>query len=196
MGCSINLKGISETGDHTFVLSSDHSLERAQLEDTCKIIKSRMAILDIAGEAEVEDDNVIVRIKQNKQIDIEILCKRGNIQFLDKDANILLDNSKENFIQSSETKKIILNEGNQYMVCVTISPLYVNDFAKITQQNVGENLYIVIDNKLYVNPVIENEIHDGEFQINLGGDEEAAKRLSYLLTLDCLAYEFEVITQH
>ena len=77
MGCSISTKGISGTEDQTFVLSSVHSLERAQLEDICKIIKSRMAILDIAGEADVKDDNVIVRIKQNKQIDIEILCKRG-----------------------------------------------------------------------------------------------------------------------
>jgi len=44
MGCSINLKGISETGDHTFVLSSDHSLERAQLEDTCKIIGRKVCL--------------------------------------------------------------------------------------------------------------------------------------------------------
>ena len=79
MGCSISTKGISGTEDQTFVLSSVHSLERAQLEDICKIIKSRMAILDIAGEADVKDDNVIVRIKQNKQIDIEILCKRGSV---------------------------------------------------------------------------------------------------------------------
>ena len=44
------------TGQTKSKSSSFYSQEEqwAQLENTCKIIKSRMAILDVAGEAEVE----------------------------------------------------------------------------------------------------------------------------------------------
>lgn len=87
-------------------------------------------------------------------------------------------------------------EKHQYVADITISSLCIDDFSKITLQNVGKRLYIVIDGKLYADPVIENEITNGSVQFVLGDKEDNAQHLSYLLAFEYLPCEFEVIAEY
>ena len=108
-----------------------------------------------------------------------LLSGRTNMETLNVQRNVLLDQSA---IQSaSVTTNFHIGEPDEIMVDLKLTPPAAKQFAKITRDNVGRRLAIIVGGKIIEAPRIAGEIPSGEAQIGGNFTTEEAKRLAALI---------------
>ena len=83
--------------------------------------------------------------------------------------------------------RVAFDEYNKPMVSFRLDGAGAHEFAELTGNNVGKNLGIIIDNVMFSDPVIQQEIGGGEGVINKISSQKEALDLSIVLKSGSLA---------
>ena len=96
------------------------------------------------------------------------------------DIEILFLKSMPERLRGEDVDRAIatFNEMGSYAVSLTFNSKGAASFAKITADNVGQRLAIVLDNKVYSAPVIREAIGGGSAQISGSFSPEESRRLA------------------
>ncbi|MCF7855670.1 MAG: protein translocase subunit SecD, partial [Candidatus Pacebacteria bacterium] len=84
------------------------------------------------------------------------------------------------------------NEFNNYYVSLSFNDEGASEFAKLTSDNVGRRLAIVLDGKVYSAPVIQQAITGGQAQITGNFGPEEATRLASVIDSGNLPVEIKI----
>ena len=88
-------------------------------------------------------------------------------------------------------------QGNQVEVTIQMNADGANKWRKLTGDNVGRQIAIVIDDFVYSYPVVNSEISNGRCSISGGGmTVEEAQKLAFLLKAGCLPVEVNCIDKY
>lgn len=91
--------------------------------------------------------------------------------------------------------RVGFDTNGQAEVSVSLSPLGAQTFAKLTSENVGRNLAIVLDGVVYSSPVIREAITGGRASISGGFTTDEAKQLKIVLKAGALPAPLEVLEE-
>jgi preprotein translocase subunit SecD len=91
--------------------------------------------------------------------------------------------------------RVGFDQRGQAEVSVALSPLGAKTFAKVTSENVGRNLAIVLDGVVYSSPVIREAITGGRASISGGFTTDEAKQLKIVLKAGALPAPLEVLEE-
>ncbi len=91
--------------------------------------------------------------------------------------------------------RVDFDQSGQVEVFVVLSPLGAQTFAKVTSENVGRQLAIVLDGVVYSYPVIREAITGGRASISGGFTTDEAKQLKVVLKAGALPAPLEVLEE-
>ena len=130
----------------------------------------QMRLIDDDASAATEDmTNSVVDVKSGKVFEQRVHAQK----------KVLLDQS---LLQSaSVSTNAIIGQPVAIYVEFTLTPEGKRQFAKITRENIGRRLAIVMDGKIITAPIIQSEIPSGVGQITGDFDGAEAVRLAALL---------------
>lgn len=97
-----------------------------------------------------------------------------------------------------ELKKVKLFEQDHgfLMVSFSFADVHVNDWARVTRENIGKKIAIIFDNLILNAPVVMSEIPGGSCQITMGDTgEEEAKSFALLLRTRPLKYPVKIVEE-
>jgi len=136
--------------------------------------------------------NLTFRIVSNELDDFgsEILSfENGNNQLRVSKRVVLSGDNLENAVPSLD------NQTNQATVSFTLDRVGAKRFGKITSENVGSRLAIILDNKIISAPSIREPILGGNGQISGAFDFQSATDLALLLRSGALPTPLNVIEE-
>ncbi len=88
-----------------------------------------------------------------------------------------------------------VNEYNQRLITLSFDGDGTKDFGRVTTENVGRRLAIVLDGKLYSAPTLQCAILGGEAQITGSFSEDEAKSVADALVSGSLPFEISVVSR-
>ncbi|MFK4785788.1 protein translocase subunit SecD [Fusobacterium sp. MFO224] len=123
---------------------------------------------------------------------IKVIGKTALLEFRILDAN---GNLGETLLTGESLKKAQVGYGQlgEPQINFELKPQGAIKFAKITRENVGKQLAIVLDGKVQTAPVIKTEIPGGSGSISGNYTVEEAKRTAMLLNSGALPIKAEII---
>jgi hypothetical protein len=99
-----------------------------------------------------------------------------------------------NSVKSCKIKNQEYNDGEISLsyqeLCITLEENYVNEWARLTLNNIGKNLAIVMDGKVLIYPRVSSEIKNGKMCITGNYENEEYLLIKSVIlggTLDCKA---------
>lgn len=123
---------------------------------------------------------------------IKVIGKTALLEFriLDKDGNL-----GETLLTGESLKKAQLGYGQlgEPQINFELKPEGAIKFAKITRENIGNQLAIVLDGKVQTAPVIKSEIPGGSGSISGNYTAEEAKKTAMLLNSGSLPIKAKII---
>lgn len=130
-------------------------------------------------------------VKDTKEA-IKVIGKTALLEFriLDKDGNL-----GETLLTGESLKKAQLGYGQlgEPQINFELKPEGAIKFAKITRENIGNQLAIVLDGKVQTAPVIKSEIPGGSGSISGNYTAEEAKKTAMLLNSGSLPIKATII---
>jgi preprotein translocase subunit SecD len=91
--------------------------------------------------------------------------------------------------------RVDFDQSGQVEVTVVLSPIGAQTFARVTSENVGRQLAIVLDGIVYSYPVIREAITGGRASISGGFTTDEAKQLKVVLKAGALPAPLEVLEE-
>jgi preprotein translocase subunit SecD len=91
--------------------------------------------------------------------------------------------------------RVNFDQNGQVEVSLRMTSAGADDFARITSENVGRQLAIVLDGVVYSAPVIRSAITGGQASITGGFSTEEARRLKIVLKAGALPAPLEVLEE-
>lgn len=91
--------------------------------------------------------------------------------------------------------RVDFDQNGQVEVALRMTSAGAEDFARITAENVGRQLAIVLDGVVYSSPVIRSAISGGQASITGGFSTEEARRLKIVLKAGALPAPLEVLEE-
>jgi preprotein translocase subunit SecD len=91
--------------------------------------------------------------------------------------------------------RVDFDQNGQVEVSLRMTSAGADDFARITSENVGRQLAIVLDGVVYSAPVIRSAITGGQASITGGFSTEEARRLKIVLKAGALPAPLEVLEE-
>lgn len=91
--------------------------------------------------------------------------------------------------------RVDFDQNGQVEVALRMTSAGADDFARITAENVGRQLAIVLDGVVYSAPVIRSAITGGQASITGGFSTEEARRLKIVLKAGALPAPLEVLEE-
>lgn len=91
--------------------------------------------------------------------------------------------------------RVDFDQNNQVEVALKLTAAGAQDFARITAENVGRQLAIVLDGVVYSAPVIRSAITGGQASITGGFTTEEARQLKIVLKAGALPAPLEVLEE-
>lgn len=147
--------------------------------------------LNEAVAGKIPADTEILFGKNENALNLEA----GKVPYLlKKDVPIAGDNLKDAYVA-------IKQDYNEPYVSLSFNPEGANKFARLTGENVGKYLAIVLDNVVYSAPVIQQKIPNGNAQISLGNGRnrqammDEAKGISMALRAGALPAALEQLEE-
>jgi len=135
----------------------------------------RRFVVDIPDASEIADIDAFA----------QMLGKTGRLTFQDESGNILLDGS-----DIADAYKTVTNRNG--INCIEIALIFTADgavkFGQITQDLIGEQLAIYLDDELLVAPTVNAPIYDGNAVITGNFTDEQATNLVALMKAGALPF--------
>jgi preprotein translocase subunit SecD len=120
----------------------------------------------------------------------------GTVTMRDKQGSpVVLEDQTLMAGDSVVDARVDFDQNGQVEVTVVFSPLGAQTFAKVTSENVGRQLAIVLDGIVYSNPVIREAITGGRASISGGFTTDEAKQLKIVLKAGALPAPLEVLEE-
>ena len=174
----------------------DRAPDESEMAAARTVIESRLDaknILDREVTVDKKDGYIIVRFPWksdetsfNPEEAISELGEMAKLTFKDPEGNIMLEGKN---VQSSSVK---LNEmTNQYEVQLSFDQKGASLFADATEQLMGKNMGIYMDDQLISNPVVEQKITGGNAVINGMKNFDEAKSLSDKINSGALPFSLK-----
>jgi preprotein translocase subunit SecD len=91
--------------------------------------------------------------------------------------------------------RVAFDQNGQVEVSLTLSSSGAQDFARITSENVGRQLAIILDGVVYSSPVIRGAITGGQASITGGFTTDEAKQLKVVLKAGALPAPLQVLEE-
>jgi len=91
--------------------------------------------------------------------------------------------------------RVDFDQNGQVEVALRMTAAGADDFARITSENIGRQLAIVLDGVVYSAPVIRSAISGGQASITGGFSTEEARRLKIVLKAGALPAPLEVLEE-
>lgn len=131
--------------------------------DVCKsIIDERIKIMGITDVVSwLENDKLYIGYNNKEYRDIvDMIAKKGEIQFRYNNEYLVFDNSKIKSIEKKTDYK-----GDEYLIFELYGG-YSEEFAQFTQEHLGGNFVLRCDGKDVMTITIDMAIEDGVFYVN------------------------------
>ncbi len=166
-------------------------------------------LIQLPGATKEEIDQIKELVQKTGKVEFRIECDkdedRSNCQeFKDKEGNqtYLLRNKIGFDGIGIATAKVGIGSGQEgifdrsaYHVTFRIRPQKINEFKKLTQENLKKVMAILLDGKVISAPVIESEIPTGEGQITGRFSREEAQVLATVLNTGALPQSLKIINE-
>lgn len=94
----------------------------------------------------------------------------------DTDGNVIMSGG----IGKAEAKKVVQSDGEEPVVEITFTDEGANKFAKITEEHIGDQVEIYINENKIAAPYVHTAITGGVCQIPMSSNEEAEKTAEQL----------------
>lgn len=183
-GVSVTLQAEPEDGE---TVSSDDMKNLTDIMDK-RVNEFGVAepLIQIEG-----DDRIIVELAGLDDIDqaVDMLGTTAKLEFQDPDGNVILDGTdlKNSYVTQSGT--------GSYEVALEFSSAGKKAFADATAEFVGQEISIVLDDKVISSPTVNEAITDGKAVIEGIGDYDACAELASLLRGGALPVDVKVIEE-
>lgn len=205
--------GLDLAGGSHLVFETDTSKissekKKTSLSSLKEVIERRVNLFGIA-EPNVQTSNfegkdrIVVElpgVKDTKQA-VDIIGKTAQLVF----ATVQLPESTESaeFMIPTDLTGADLAEssvafdktGGQPSVSITFTKEGGEKFAKITEENVGKRVAIILDNQIISSPVVQEKITGGQAQITGNFTLDEAKKLSIQLNAGALPVPIQLIEE-
>lgn len=94
----------------------------------------------------------------------------------DTDGNVIMSGG----IGKAEAKKVVQSDGEEPVVEITFTDEGANKFAKITEEHIGDQVEIYINENKIAAPYVHTAITGGVCQIPMSSNEEAERTAEQL----------------
>lgn len=187
--------GLDLRGGTYVVLQADGKIEADTMDKVRDIVERRIDSLGVS-EPVIQlsgNDRLIVELAgiKDPQKAIELIGTTAKLEFKIKNAD---GTYGPTLLEGSAIKTANLSQGQfgQPEVAFELNAEGSEKFARITRENVGKQLAIMLDNKEQSAPVINTEISGGKGVITTG-DPEDAKNLTNLLKSGALPVGIKIL---
>ncbi len=128
---------------------------------------------------------------QDPQRAIEIIGQTAKLEFRDESGNVIINGADINKANAEMSGQV----AQSYVVAFELKSEGANKFKSGTENNIGKQIGIYLDNKLISNPRVSVVIPDGKAEITGLGSREEALDLATLIRAGALPVELEVLQQ-
>jgi preprotein translocase subunit SecD len=196
--------GLDLHGGVSFVLeavdSTDVKVTQATMDTALNVIRRRVNNLGISEAVVVQE-----RGANWKRIDVdlpgwkdpekarELIGQTALLQFKTEDGKVVLtgaDLASATLAFSQDTATL-----GQPIIKFTLNAAGTKIFAEVTQANIGKTIAIYLDNKLLMNPTVQNAITDGSGIIQGGFTQQEAADDAALLRSGSLPVKLNFISE-
>ncbi|MCX6087945.1 MAG: SecD/SecF family protein translocase subunit, partial [Caldiserica bacterium] len=196
--------GLDLHGGVRFVLeatdTSEVKVTSEAMDTAVSVIKRRVNNLGISEAIVVQE-----RGANWKRVDVELpgwkdperarqlIGQTALLQFKTEDGTVVLtgaDLASANLAFSKETETL-----GQPIIQFKLNSEGAKVFAEVTQANIGKKIAIYLDNKLLINPVVNNAITGGEGIIEGGFTQQEAADYAALLRSGSLPVKLDFISE-
>ncbi len=120
----------------------------------------------------------------------------GTVILRDKSGqSVLVEDQAQLTGDAISDARVDFDQNGQMEVALSLSSVGAQDFARITSENVGRQLAIVLDGIVYSSPVIRSAITGGRASITGGFSTEEAKQLKVVLKAGALPAPLQVLEE-
>ena len=115
----------------------------------------------------------------------------AKLSFVDINGNVLVKG--EDVINAKKQAYAGENGQNQIVVSLEFNQKGKEDFKNATEANIGQPLFIMLDDEIISAPTVNTVIPDGKAIIEGGFDVESAEELASLIRAGSLPFELEIL---
>lgn len=164
------------------------------MQNLCDIMTKRVDEFGVAEPLiQIEgSDRIIVELAGLDDIQqaVEMLGTTAKLEFRDPNGNVILD--------GTDLKNAFVSQNSQtsgYEVALEFTPEGKEAFADATSKFIGQIIYIVLDDEVISDPVVQTAITDGNAVITHIGDYDECAQLASLLRGGALPVDVSVIEE-
>ena len=190
-------QGLDLSGGVDIVYEADQkSVTDDEMKAAISLLQGR---LDWKGWTEAEvaregDKRIRVQIPgvEDAEEAIQEIGQTAQLSFADEDGNVLLtgDMVKDATKQVGSTSK---NGASQPYVALEFNKEGTERFAEATSNNIGKQIYIIMDNEVISAPTVQTAITNGQAMITGSFTAEGAEQLASLIRAGSLPFNLNVI---
>ena len=190
-------QGLDLSGGVDIVYEADQkSVTDDEMKAAISLLQGR---LDWKGWTEAEvaregDKRIRVQIPgvEDAEEAIQEIGQTAQLSFADEDGNVLLtgDMVKDATKQVGSTSK---NGASQPYVALEFNKEGAERFAEATSNNIGKQIYIIMDNEVISAPTVQTAITNGQAMITGSFTAEGAEQLASLIRAGSLPFNLNVI---
>ncbi|MDP3994683.1 MAG: protein translocase subunit SecD [bacterium] len=206
--------GLDLAGGSHLVFEADTSKissekKKASLSSLKEVIERRVNLFGIA-EPSVQTSNfegkdrIVVElpgIKDTKQA-VDLIGKTAQLTFAGVQAGVSVTDSADVLVPTDLTGADLMESsvafdktGGKPSVSITFTKEGGEKFAKITEENLGKRVAIILDNEIVSSPMVQEKITGGQAQITGNFTLDEAKKLSIQLNAGALPVPISLIEE-
>ena len=164
-----------------------------EMSDT--IYKLQQRVQNYSNEAEVYQEggnriNIDIPGVSDANAILEELGKPGSLIFCDETGKTVLDGTKVTSAKAGMYKDETTGL-DKFVVSLTFNEEGASAFAEATRANIGKQIFIIYDNVVVSDPVVQAEITQGSCEITGLGSFEVAENLASTIRIGSLSLELE-----
>ncbi len=164
-----------------------------EMSDT--IYKLQQRVQNYSNEAEVYQEggnriNIDIPGVSDANAILEELGKPGSLIFCDETGKTVLDGTKVTSAKAGMYKDETTGL-DKFVVSLTFNEEGASAFAEATRANIGKQIFIIYDNAVVSDPVVQAEITQGSCEITGLGSFEVAENLASTIRIGSLSLELE-----
>lgn len=191
---NINLGLDLRGGVYVVYESVDYTPSDAEMSSAVSMIQQRLDSNNWT-EAEVSSegtDRIRVEIPgvEDAETAINEIGQTAHLYFTDEEGNVLVDGSNVTDAYKSTSSQ---NGVSQVVVALEFDSVGKQAFAEATQNNIGNRIYILLDDQIISAPTVNTAILDGSAIITGDFTNEEAQKLANLIKSGSLPFDLRVI---
>ncbi len=164
-----------------------------EMSDT--IYKLQQRVQNYSTEAEVYQEggnriNIDIPGVSDANTILEELGKPGSLIFCDETGKTVLDGTKVTSAKAGMYQDETTGM-DSYLVSLTFNEEGKQAFAEATKANIGKQIFIIYDNKVVSQPIVQSEITQGSCEITGIESYEMAENLASTIRIGSLSLELE-----